>query len=321
MKIGGKPVGLGCPTFVVAEIGINHNGSLPLALESIEVAADIGVDAVKFQKRAVNIVYSPEELATPRDFDREILDAALERQEIEGVRYDVFPPDVLARIMAGEWQTNGVLKHALEFGLKEYDLIDKRCAELGIAWSASPWDGLSAHFINGFSIGWVKIASACLTNRDLLERVRETGKTVVLSTGGSTIRQIQEAVRILGRENLALMHCLAVYPPADEDTNLLVLETLRRAFPGVPVGFSSHARDTFPVVAAVAMGAELVEAHLTLDRNMSGSDHKASLEPLEFKNMVSQIRRLETLRGDGIKRVLSPEAKIMEKLRRVDNLF
>lgn len=319
MRIGEKNVGIGYPTFVVAEIGINHNGSLPLALELVEVAAAVGVDAVKFQKRTVNVVYRPEELLVPRTFDRGILDAALERQEIEGLSYEVFPSDLLAQIKDGNWQLNGVLKYALEFGLKEYDLIDQRCRKLGIAWSASPWDGLSAHFINGFNIGWVKIASACLTNRDLLERVRQTDKAVVLSTGGSTLDQVQEAVKILGCEDLALMHCVAAYPPQDNETNLLTMETLRRAFPGVPIGFSSHAQDIFPAVVATAMGAELIEAHLTLDRGLPGSDHKASLEPQEFQDLVAQIRRLETLRGDGIKRVLPSEIQMMEKLRRVNN--
>lgn len=322
VKINGGMVGPGYPCFVVAEIGINHNGSLEMALQLIQAAAQAGANAVKFQKRTVNIVYSKEELNTPRVFDRSIVSNALKRCEIEGVHYEVFPGDSLARVMNPESElTNGDLKNALEFGLKEFDTINRLCKELNINWSASTWDGLSAEFINGFpGVHWLKIASACLTHRDLLVRARNSEKPIFLSTGGSTIEQIQKAVGVLGTNDLVLLHCVAEYPPPDEDTNLLVMETLRRMYPGVPVGYSSHSVDTLPPVIAVAMGASVIEAHLTLDKDLPGSDHKASLTPDQFGQMVRDIRRVERMRGNGVKVVLPGEFGVMKKLRRIDDL-
>lgn len=315
LSIGGRKIGPGYPVLVIAEIGINHNGSLEMAIELVEAAAKAGAEAVKFQKRTVPVVYTEEELRQPREFDRSILENALRRQTIEGVHYEVFPKEIPTEVAEGK-MTNGMLKYALEFGEKEFDLISRRCRELGIAWSASAWDGLSVNIINGFDVPWLKVASACLTNRDLLERIGSKGKPVLLSTGGSSLSQVEQAVEILGTERLVLLHCTAEYPPADQDTNLLVMETLRRMYPQVPVGFSSHAQDIFPAVVAATLGASVIEVHLTLDRNLPGSDHKASLEPTELSELVQLIRRAETLRGDGVKRVTSGEVKTMEKLRR-----
>lgn len=318
IKIKGRKIGLGHPCFFIAEVGINHNGSLKMALELVRKAVEVGAEAVKFQKRTIPVVYNTEELDKPREFDESIINNALERQEIEGVHYQVLPEENLRRLKEGGPRTNGDLKYALEFGQKEFDIINQLCLELGVTWSASCWDGLSAHFINGFDdVEWLKIASPCLTNRDLLERTRAKGKPILLSTGGSTVEQVRQAVEIIGTDNLVLMHCVAAYPPRDEDTNLLVMETLRRIYPMVPVGYSSHHGDTFAAEIAAVLGACCIEAHLTLDQSLPGSDHKASLNPEQFAGMVQRVRRMETLRGDGIKRVYPAEIKTMEKLRRV----
>lgn len=317
VKIGGKFVGDGYPCFVVAEIGINHNGSLDIAKKLIDAAVEAGADAVKFQKREVEIVYTVEELAQTRKVDPSIIKNAFDRMVIEGVQYKILFEESIKRLKDNpENTTNGDLKYALEFNLKDYDTIDNYCREKGIFWFASSWDGQSAHFVNGFNVPCHKIASACLTHADLLKRVRSNGKPVILSTGGSTIEQVKKAVEILGREDLVLLHCVANYPCEDHEVNLKVINNLQVVFPGVPIGYSGHEKGILPSVAAVAMGARLVERHITLDKNMVGSDQKASLEPAEFKEMISQIRRLEAVMGDGVKRILSSEIPVMEKLRR-----
>lgn len=321
VKIGNRHVGPGHPCFIVAEIGINHNGSLKLAMDLIDAAADAGADAVKFQKRDVRTVYTEAELAAPRQVDASIIRHAMERMELEGIRNPVLPDENVRRLKQDAAQTtNGDLKYALEFGLKEFDLLDLHCQEKGIPWFASAWDGLSAHFLNGFDVPCHKIASACLTHRNLLERVRKNGKPVILSTGGSTIEQVEKAVRILGREDLVILHCVAAYPCADEDINLEVMNTLSRMFPDVPVGYSGHEAGIEPSLAAAAMGACMIERHITLDTSMPGSDQKASLDPGDFARMVKAIRRFEKVRGDGIKRLLPSEVPVMKKLRRKDTL-
>lgn len=318
VKIGNKWVGDGYPCFVVAEIGINHNGSLDITKKLIDAAVEAGADAVKFQKRTVGVVYTPEELARPRKVDPGIIKNAFDRMDIEGIHYDdVLPEDSIERLRRdSDDTTNGDLKHALEFNLKCYDIIDLYCREKGIFWFASSWDGQSAHFVNGFNVPCHKIASACLTHADLLKRVRSNGKPVILSTGGSTMEQVKKAVKILGREDLIILHCVANYPCEEHEVNLKIMDTLRLAFPGVPIGYSGHEKGILPSVAAVAMGAVAVERHITLDKNMPGSDHKASMNPGGFKIMVSLIRSVEAVMGDGIKRILSSEIPVMEKLRR-----
>lgn len=320
VKINGRAIGPGHPCYFVAEIGINHNGSLQMALQLIDEAVKAGAEAVKFQKRTVPVVYKPEELSALRVIDPSIIKNAMDRRVIEGIHYEVFPPENLVRLEQGGATTNGDLKYALEFGDKEYDIINQHSLKLGITWSASAWDGQSAHFINGFEdVAWLKVASPSLTHRDLLERVKAKGKPVMLSTGGSTLDQIQMAVKILGTENLILLHCVSLYPPRDEDINLLMMETLRRMYPSVPVGYSSHSVDIFPPVTAVAMGASVIETHITLDRNLPGSDHKASLSTEQFAEMVAMCRRVEAMRGNGVKTVLPGEVDVMKKLRRVSD--
>ena len=322
ITIKGRRIGPGYPVFFIAEIGINHNGSLEMALKMIEAAVKAGAEAVKFQKRDIPTVFTEEELDKPREFDPSIIANAKERMLIEGRPRLVWPETSWQRLEAGGPTTNGDLKYALEFDEKDYDLINRKCLDLGITWSASAWDGLSAHFINGFEdVEWLKVASACLTNRDLLKRVKAKGKPIFLSTGSSTLEQVIQAVKILGTENLVLLHCVAAYPPRDEDTNLVVMDTLRRIYPQIPVGFSSHAHDIFPAVVAAIFGACAIEVHLTLDRKLPGSDQPASLEPAELSELVRQVRRFEVLRGDGVKRVLPVEEATMAKLRRVDDLL
>lgn len=322
ITIGRRKVGDGHPCFVIAEIGINHNGSLDIAKKLIDAAAAAGCDAVKFQKRRLNIVYTREELAAPRKVDPSIIRQAYERMHIEGVDYPVFPPEAVERLDKDIFNTtNGDLKHALEFEQKDYDIIDRHCHEKGIVWSASSWDGLSASFINGFDPPFHKIASACLTNRDILKRVRDKGKPVILSTGGSTIEQIKKAVEILGRDDLIIMHCIAAYPCEDSELNLNMIPTLKQAFPGVPIGYSGHERGIEPSVWAVVKGACVIERHITLDRKLPGSDQAASIEPDELAQLIAQIRKFEQASGDGIKRVSEGEKATMKKLRRRDDIF
>lgn len=319
VSINGRKIGPGQPCYFIAEIGINHNGSLDTAIELIDRAVNAGAEAVKFQKRHITTVYTEMELISPRVFDQSILDNAIKRHS--GTN-PVFPVDNLNRISSDGEKTNGDLKYALEFGDKEYDTINIHCARKGITWSASAWDGLSANFINGYDdVHWLKVASACLTHADLLRRVASKKKPVILSTGGSTIEQIQRAVEIVASNELILLHCVAEYPPPDENINLTVMKSLRNAFPSVPIGYSNHSMDTLSAVTAVAMGACVVEAHITLDQNLPGSDHKASLTCEQFEDMVNLCRRVEKMRGDGIKRVLPKEIEVMKKLRRRDDIF
>ncbi len=337
VQIGGRKVGGGHPCFIVAEIGINHNGSLDIAKQLIDVAVEAGCQAVKFQKRDVETVYTEAELATPRQVDPSIIQHALDRSRVEGVRRRVLPDEALLRLKADPSRTtNGDLKYALEFGLKEFDLIEQYCLDRGIIWFASAWDGLSAHFMNGFNVACHKIASACLTHKDLLIRVRSNGKPIILSTGGSTLDQVTKAVHILGTHDLVILHCVANYPCTDEEVNLRVMDTLREQFPGVPIGYSGHEAGILPSLAAVSLGACMIERHITLDRGLPGSDQKASLDPSQLTELVRQIRALESgdvemeelasrqtlevLLGDGFKRVLPSEVPVMKKLRRKDTL-
>ena len=323
IRIGSRLVGFGHRTFIIAEIGINHNGSLEIAKQLIDVAVDAGCDAVKFQKRTVHVVYTPEELAKERAVDRSIIENGLARTRADGREWKVFPNlDDVERLRDPKAKTtNSDLKYALEFGEREFDEIDLYCKQKGIMWSASSWDGLSAHVINGFNPAFHKIASACLTHADLLRRVCENKKPVILSTGGSTLEQIQRAVNILSTEDLIILHCVANYPCLDDEVNLGVMQVLANIFPGVPVGYSGHERDILPSVLAVACGACVIERHITLSKTMPGSDHAASLEPSQLVELVMNIRRAEALRGDALKRVLPSEVPVMAKLRRKDTLF
>jgi N-acetylneuraminate synthase len=282
--VGKRRVGPGNPCFVVAEIGINHNGDLDLAKQLIDVAVNAGCDAVKFQKRTIEVVYSPEELTRPRE--------------------NPFG------------DTNGDLKRGLEFSKDQYGEIDAHCQLRNITWFASPWDEASVDFLESFAVPCHKVASASLTDDNLLRHMRSTGKPIILSTGMSTMEQVDHAVDVLGRDQLVILHATSTYPAQYQELNLRVIPVLAERF-GVPVGYSGHETGIASSVAAVAIGACMVERHLTLDRAMWGSDQAASLEPNGMTRLVRDIRLVETAMGDGQKRLLDTEVPIMNKLRRV----
>lgn len=289
MKIGKHLIGPGCPTFIIAEIGINHNGDVKIAKKLIDVAVDAGCNAVKFQKRTVDVVYSEEELAKPRE---------------------------------SPWgTTNGDQKCGLEFGFDEYREIFAYCKEKGILCSASCWDEGALEFIKSFNPQFLKIASACLTDQGLLEAHQDTELPLILSTGMSTEDEVVRAVDILEKAKndyqLALMHTVSTYPANDEDLNLRSIQFLFDNYGiEVPIGYSGHEKGIATTVAAVVLGACIVERHITLDRTMYGSDQAASLEPGGLKRLVRDIRSVESALGEYKKIVLDAEIPIMQKLRR-----
>jgi len=318
VTIGTKKVGVGYPIFVIAEIGINHNGSVKIAKQLIDLAVQTGCQAVKFQKRTIPVVYSAEDLAKPRTFDPSFITHAMERAAKYG--YDVFPREAQTRLAANpEETTNGDLKYALEFNEPEYRELDLYCREKGIMWTASPWDIKSVEFLTQFELPFYKIASASLTDMHILRSVALFGKPVILSTGMSTMEQIRIAVDILGSVPTALLHCVSTYPAKDEDLNLQVILTLQREFPDMVIGYSGHENGATLSVCAVALGASIIERHITLDRTMPGTDQAASLEPFRLDLMTGNIRRMEVALGDGVKRVLPSEVLVMQKLRRIQD--
>ena len=287
MKIGKHEIGSGNPAFVIAEIGINHNGDLGLAKKMIAAAKETGCDAVKFQKRTVEVVYTPEELATPRE--------------------NPFGP------------TNGDLKRGLEFSFEAYQEIDSFCKEQDVLWFASPWDEASVDFLEQFEVPCHKIAAAGLTDKGLLQKIKATGKPVILSTGMSELSEIDKAIKNLDKNNLLLLRCVSQYPADPDNINLRVIHTLQERY-GVPVGYSGHELDTIISAVAVGMGACAVERHFTLDRKMWGSDHKASIEPSEMEAAIKNIRLVERAMGNPTPRCLPAEEPVKTKLRRVDSL-
>lgn len=284
VKIADKYIGEDCPCFIIAEIGINHNGSVDLAKKMIDIAVTTGCDAVKFQKRTVDVVYTKEELAK-------------ERHSIFG-------------------NTNGDLKRGLEFNYDDYKEIDDYCKKKNILWFASCWDEKSVDFIEQFNPPCYKIASASLTDDNLLKHTRSKGKPILLSTGMSTMEEIKHAVNILGKENLVIYHCTSTYPSNAEETNLKAIATFKEEF-NCPIGYSGHERGVTPSVLAVALGACSVERHITIDRTNWGSDQAASLEMAGLYHMVRDIRQVPALLGNGEKVVYPREIPIIEKLRRV----
>src|SRR5215204_5060597 len=284
VRIGDGVVGDGQPCYVIAEIGINHNGDVAQAKRLISVASAGGCNAVKFQKRTIEVVYSPEELAKPRE--------------------------------SPFGDTNGDLKRGLEFGKEQYQEIDRFARDCGVPWFASCWDEASVDFIDQFNPPCYKIASASLTDDKLLRHTRAKGKPIILSTGMSTLDQIDHAVEVLGKDDLILLHTCSTYPSQYEELNLRVIPLLRERYQ-VPIGYSGHETGLASSVAAAAMGACIMERHITLDRAMWGSDQAASLEPNGINRLVRDIRLVETSMGDGVKRVAASEVPIMQKLRRV----
>jgi Sialic acid synthase len=284
VRVADKVIGDHQPCYVIAEIGINHNGSLDIAKKLIDAAADSGCDAVKFQKRTVDVVYTPEELAKPREnpFGR----------------------------------TNGDLKRGLEFGLDEYKEIDKYCKFKNITWFVSCWDERSVDFINQFDMPCYKIASASITDDDLLRYHKKQSKPIILSTGMSDMKIIEHAVDILGQEDLVIMHCTSTYPAQLQELNLKGIQTLKEKYP-VPVGYSGHEVGLYTTFAAAVLGANVVERHITLDRSMWGSDQSASVEPQGMHRLIEDLRTWETAKGDGQIKIYDSEIPIMKKLRRV----
>lgn len=286
ITIGQHSIGEGAPTYVIAEIGLNHNGDVEIAKRLIDVAADAGANAVKFQKRTPEIS-TPEHM---RDVPRET-----------------------------PWGTMTYLeyRYRVEFDREQYIDIGDYATLRGLDWFASPWDVPSVDFLEDLNVVAHKVASASLTDTEMLERLKATGKPIILSTGMSTLEQIDRAVAHLGTENLILLHATSTYPMEADEANLRVIPALRERFAGVPVGYSGHERGLQISLAAVALGAVAVERHITLDRTMWGSDHSASLEPTGLEHLVRDIRVIEEALGDGKKRVFPGEQAPMAKLRRV----
>jgi N-acetylneuraminate synthase len=286
VTIGARRVGAGQPVLVIAEIGINHNGSLDMARKLIDGAYLAGAEAVKFQKRTP-------ELCVPRE------QWHLERDTPWG------------RIPYIEY------RRRMEFGDPEFAAIDRHCRERGLLWFASCWDEEAVDFIERYEPPCYKIASASLTDHDLLRKVRATGRPVMLSTGMSTAAEIDEAVNLLGRQELLIAHSTSTYPCPPSDLNLRMIETLRRLYPECPIGYSGHEVGLAPTWAAVALGATFVERHITLDRALWGSDQAASVEIGGFLRLVGNVRDIEKSLGDGVKRVYDGEQAQIAKLRRV----
>jgi N-acetylneuraminate synthase len=286
IQIGNKWVGEGRPVFVVAEIGINHNGSVELAKKLVEGAARAGCDAVKFQKRTP-------EACVPRD------------------QWDVERDTPWGRLKYIEY------RRKVEFGEDDYAEIDQHCRDLGIAWFASCWDEDSVDFMERFDPPCYKAASASITDLSLLRKMKDTGRPLMMSTGMSTFSEIEGAVEAVGQNNLLIAHSTSSYPCPLDEVNLRMIATLKARWPRCPIGYSGHEAGLAPTWAAVAMGATFVERHITLDRAMWGSDQAASVEVKGFERLVANIRDIESAMGDGVKRVQKGETAARDKLRRV----
>ena len=285
LMIGGSPIGDGHPAIVISEQGINAGGDIGTAKRLVDVSVECGVNATKTQKRSVDIVYSAEELARPRE--------------------------------SPFGTTNGDLKRGLEFSKEEYDEFDVYCKSKNMTWLSSCWDEASVDYIAQYDPPCFKIASACITDDNLLKHHLQYHKPLIISTGMTTLKQIDHAVEIVGTDNVVLMHCIGVYPCPPEHLNLRVIQTLKERY-NTPVGWSGHEVGLATTVAAVAMGANMIERHITLDRASWGSDQSASVEPQGLKRLVRDIRVVESAMGDGVKNVLPEELPVAKKLRRVD---
>jgi len=286
VSIAGRRIATGEPTYVIAEIGLNHNGDVELAKRLIDVAADAGAQAVKFQKRTP-------EISTP--------------EHMKSVMRET------------PWGTMTYLeyRYRVEFNREQYIEIGDHATMRGLAWFASPWDVPSVAFLEDLNTVAYKIASASVTDIEMLEAIAATGKPVILSTGMSTLEQIDRAVETLGTENLVILHATSTYPLPAGEANLRMIPSLQARYAGVPVGYSGHETGLQISLAAVALGAVAVERHITLDRAMWGSDHAASLEPTGLEHLVRDIRVIEEAMGDGVKRIFPGELAPLAKLRRV----
>ena len=285
VSVGKKAIGAGEPVYIIAEIGINHNGDIEIAKQLMDVAVETGCDAVKFQKRTPEICVPEEQKSIPRDTP---------------------------------WGTMSYFdyKKRIEFEQSEFEQIDAYAKKIGIDWFASPWDVPSVDFLESFNVPCQKIASACLTDSELLSAVNKTKSTTILSTGMSSIEEIDKAVSLLNNVPLAIAQATSTYPAEASELNLRAIQTFAEKYK-VPVGYSGHERGLQVTIAAVALGATFVERHITLDRSMWGTDHSASLEPEGLKKLVRDIRIIELALGDGKKKVYASEIPIRAKLRRV----
>ena len=270
-------------TYIIAEIGINHNGSLETAKKLIDIAALSGCDAVKFQKRNPDVCV---------------------------------PEHQKGKMRETPWGTMTYLdyKYKVEFEKEEYDEIDRYCSEKGIQWSASPWDIDSLNFLMGYDIPWLKVPSAMITNEELMKACAATGKKIIFSTGMSTYEEINQAVEWLQGCDIVMLHCNSTYPAPLEDLNLSCIKTLKDSY-GCEVGYSGHEFRLGTTVAAVYLGATYLERHITLDRTMWGSDHMSSVEPQGLIKLVKGVRELELAYGDGVKKVTEGELGPRKKLR------
>ena len=285
VAVGNKTIGVGEPVYVIAEIGINHNGDIEIAKQLMDVAVETGCDAVKFQKRTPEICVPEEQKSIPRETP---------------------------------WgsMTYFEYKKRIEFEQPEFEQIDAHAKTIGIDWFASPWDVPSVDFLESFNVPCQKIASACLTDSELLTAVNKTKTTTILSTGMSSIEEIDKAVLLLNNVPLAIAQATSTYPAEASELNLRAIQTFAEKYK-VPVGYSGHERGLQVTIAAVALGATFIERHITLDRSMWGTDHSASLEPEGLKRLVRDIRIVELALGDGKKKVYDSEIPIRAKLRRV----
>ena len=288
VNIADQRVGHGQPTFIIAEIGINHNGRLDLTRQLIDVAVLSGCDAVKFQKRTPDLCV---------------------------------PPEMKDKMRETPWGYITYLDYRrhIEFEIDEFKAIDEYCREKGILWFASCWDEPSVDFIAQFNCPCIKIPSAALTHRSLLEKARSQDCPIMISTGMSTMQEIRSAVKLLGQNQLLLAHATSTYPCPPEELNLKMIQTLAEEF-DCPIGYSGHETGLTPTVASVALGATFVERHITLDRAMWGSDQSASVEPVGLRRLVKDIRLVERGLGDGVKKVYDSESVSRSRLRRVSDL-
>ena len=286
IKIGSRFIGDGHPVFVVGEIGINHNGDVGIAKKIIAGAKHAGCDAVKFQKRTP-------EICTPKD------------------QWNIERDTPWGRMTYIDY------RHKVEFGEKEYSEIDKYCKEIGMIWFSSCWDEDAVDFIEKFNPPLYKTASAALTDFSLLEKHKKLNKPIMMSTGMSTIEQIEKAISYMDKNNLMIAHATSAYPCKNEELNLRMIETLKQKYPEIPIGYSGHEVGLAPTWAAVALGACFVERHITLDRAMWGTDQAASVEIGGMERLVSSIRDIEKSLGDGVKKVYDSELGQIKKLRRV----
>lgn len=282
----GRKIGGSHPCFIIAEIGLNHNGDIEIAKELIRKAKEAGCDAVKFQKRTP-------EVCTPRDQWEIERDTPWGRMKYIDYRYKV------------------------EFGDKEYQLIDDICNELDIVWFASCWDEESVDFLEKFNPMLYKAASASLTDHSLLKKKMNTAKPLMISTGMSTIEELKAAIEVIGTNNLGIAHATSTYPCRPEELNLKMIKTLQDMYPECPIGYSGHETGLSTTLATIPLGAAFIERHFTLDRSMWGSDQAASVEPGGMARLVKDIRDIETALGDGVKKVYESELGPKAKLRRV----